>query len=132
MKKIKILGFISMFVIIFVYLISTNSYANTPQYLENINVNELCGKEFYIRNLLTGYYLDVSGGIAGDRTNVQQYEFNGTDSQKWFLRNNNDGTYTFFTRVGADTHYRYALDIADASNENCANVQIYTINATNA
>lgn len=55
MKKIKILGFIS----IFVYLISTKTYTDTPQYLKNININELCEKELYIRNLLTGYYLDV-------------------------------------------------------------------------
>ena len=60
------------------------------------------------------------------------YEFNGTDSQKWFLRNNNDGIYTFYIRLGADTHYRDALDIADSSNENCVNVQIYTSNGTNA
>lgn len=63
--------------------------------------------------------------------NVQQYEFNGIDLQKWFLRNNNDGTYTFYIRLGADTHYRDALDVADSSNENCANVQIYTPNGTN-
>lgn len=94
--------------------------------------NDLIGKEFFIKNACSGQYLDVSGGIAANGTNVQQYKYNGTDSQKWYMHYNGDGTYTIFTKLGSENGYAYALDISNGSTENYANVQIYRYNLTDS
>lgn len=99
---------------------------------ERIAINDVDGKEFYIKNAYTGQYLDVSQGIAANGTNVQQYKYNGTISQRWCIHYNTDGTVTFFSRVGATDTYVYALDISGGSSENYANVQIYGYNGTDS
>ena len=85
-------------------------------------------KWFYIKNACTGQYMDVSGGVAQSGTNVWQYKYNGTDSQKWYLNNNGDGTFTLYSALGNNL----VLDIADASNANQANVQVWEYNGTDA
>ena len=80
--------------------------------------------------------MDVSGGIAADGTNVQQYEFNGTDSQKWMIAlkpNGNPNEVVVLTRLGNDGYqYVYSLDISNASNSDGANAQIYYYNGSGA
>lgn len=92
----------------------------------------ISGKTFYIKNMFTGQYLDIAGGVAANGTNVQQYKYNGSNAQKWYAHYNSDGTYTFFTPLGNDGTYRYALDISGGSADNYANVQIYTPNFTDS
>ena len=41
--------------------------------------------------------VDVAGGTATDGNNVWQYTQNGTDAQKWYIYDNEDGTYSFAT-----------------------------------
>lgn len=98
----------------------------------NMEISDLNGKEFFIKNAYTGQYLDVSGGTAANGTNVQQYKYNGTDSQRWYMKYNGDATFSIYSRLGNNGSYKYALDIANASADNYANVQIYEINGTNA
>lgn len=98
----------------------------------SLTYGDISGKEFFIKNMYTGQYLDVAGGIATNGTNVQQYKYNGTDAQRWYIRNNGDDTFSFYSRAGNDGTYKYALDISNASGENYANVQIWQINGTDA
>lgn len=93
---------------------------------------ELSGRTYFIKNMYTGQYLDVQGGVAADGTNVWQYKFNGTQSQQWYIHSYGDGTYSLYTPLGNDGTYRYALDISQGSGENYANVQIYTPNGSDA
>lgn len=97
-----------------------------------MEVSDLDGKEFFIKNAYTGQYLDIANGYAADGTNVQQYKYNGTDAQRWYLKFNGDATFSIYTRLGNNGTYLYALDISNASPDNYANVQIYSINGTNA
>lgn len=97
-----------------------------------IGGGDIIGKEFFIKNAYSGQYLDVAGGNAANGTNVQQYKYNGTDSQKWYINYNGDETFTFFTKLGSTNAYTYAIDISNGSSENYANVQIYYYNASNA
>lgn len=97
------------------------------------NIQEISGKTFYIKNMLTGQYLDVSGGVANNGTNVWQYKFNGSASQQWYIHSYGDGTYSIYTPVGNDgQYYKYALDINTASPNNYANVQIWEQNESDA
>lgn len=98
----------------------------------SLTYGDISGKEFFIKNMYTGQYLDVSGGIAENGRNVQQYKYNGTDSQRWYIRNNGDNTFSIYTRLGNNGSYKYALDISNGSGENYANVQIYQINGSDA
>lgn len=109
--------------------LTTPKFANGQQ---RVGGQQIIEKEFFIKNVCTGQYLDVSGGIAANGTNVQQYKYNGSDSQKWCIAYNTDGTFTFFSRIGATSTYNYALDISNGSNANYANVQIYGYNGTDS
>lgn len=72
--------------------------------------------------------LDVSGAKFADFTNVQQYEWNGTDAQKWKVNKNSDGTYTFLS-AGNNT---YAVDLYAGKAVENGNIDIYRTNGTKA
>lgn len=148
-QKRSAIGFLTFFII----LVSTNlcqaTAINKEQYLKannanskgniasrsvEVNVSEISGGEYYIKNACTGQYLDVSGGVAADGTNVQQYKYNGTDSQKWYIKyNENDGDFSILTRLGNDGYqYIYSLDISGGSDSNYANANIWYYNNTPA
>ena len=112
--------------------IDMDEYSDSNIQTRQIESSDLQNREFYIKNMYSGQYLDVAGGVAADGTNVQQYKFNGTDSQRWRIASNGDGTLTIYSRVGAVGEYKYALDISNASGDNYANVQIWTPNGTDA
>lgn len=101
----------------------------------SISANEISGTEYYIKNVYSGKYLDVSGGTASNGANVQQYEFNGTEAQRWRiqLKPNTNNEFYILTRVGNDGYqYMYSLDISGGSNSDGANVQIYEYNNSSA
>ncbi len=91
-------------------------------------IYHIMNKTFYIKNALSGQYLDVSNGQSTNGTNVHQYKYNGTNAQRWYINYNNDGTFSFFSNVGNNM----VLDISNASTENGANVHIYEYNGTDA
>lgn len=114
------------------YSIESKSNIQTDERALFPNIAEIGGKSFYIKNMLTGQYLDVSGGVASNGTNVWQYKYNGTASQQWYIHSYGDGTYSIYTPVGNDGTYKYALDINGGSGDNYANVQIWEINGSDA
>lgn len=91
-------------------------------------VYHIMNKSFYIKNAYSGQYLDVSNGIASNYTNVWQYPYNGTASQRWYINYNGDGTFTFYSELGNNM----VLDIDNGSPNNEANVHIYEYNGTDA
>lgn len=146
-RKILILNLLIILIILAIFMpISQATVDNTIYETEsNISIyvpenkqptriggQQIIGKEFFIKNVCTGQYLDVSGGVAANGTNVQQYKYNGTDSQKWYIHYNEDGTFSIFTKLASSNGYSYALDISNGSSANYANVQIYGYNATDS
>lgn len=117
--------------VIFV-LVFTTFIFYIPQESEAVTQrNELMGYWFYIKNAYTGYYLDVCNGTAVNGTNVWQYEFNGSISQKWCLVYTQNGECFVGSMVGAPfngTNYevKYVLDISDGINTNGRNLQIWS------
>ena len=104
--------------------LNINNKKEIKMMYQRLESPELGGRLYYIKNMLTGQYLDVQGGNASNGTNVWQYKYNGTKAQQWYLNHNEDGTYTIFSQVGSENGYIYALDISNGSSDNCANVQI--------
>ena len=135
-KVIVVFSSISIILILFNFFITNSVKAvETRENELNIYLDEIIGQEYYIKNVCSGKYLDVSGGIAANGTNVQQYEFNGTDSQRWMiaLKPNTNNEVYILPRLGNDGYqYMYSLDISNASSEDGANAQIYEYNGTDA
>lgn len=71
--------------------------------------------------------VDITGGIANAKnsTNVQIYNNNNTEAQKWKITYGGDGYYTILN-LKTDK----ALDVAGGSTNDGANVQIYESNNT--
>jgi endo-1,4-beta-xylanase len=76
---------------------------------------------YYIKNVLSGKYLQVKDNKGADVQNVEIGTGTGVQGQKWVLKNNSDGTVTLTSALG-----NYSLDIANGVDEDGANVQIYS------
>jgi len=74
------------------------------------------------------YVLDVAGKKADDGTNIDLYQYNGGDNQKFKFVKNSDGSYKIYTKVSNDTS---VLDVTDGSWDYGANVQEWTMNGYN-
>lgn len=48
---------------------------------------------YYIKSVHSGKYLDVAEGRSANGTNIQQYQFNGSDAQKFKLVGDGNGYY---------------------------------------
>lgn len=112
-------------IIIFCLILSNKCNAESEDALLN-------NKLFYIKNAYTGHYLDVAGGIAKGGTNVQQYEFNGSDAQKWYIEHQGNGIYVICSMVGATytgntAQVHYALDVDNGINQNGTQIHIWDL-----
>ncbi|MBR3386022.1 RICIN domain-containing protein [Candidatus Saccharibacteria bacterium] len=71
--------------------------------------------------------VDITGGAdyAHDGTNIQIYESNGTDAQRWYISKNSDDTYNIVNlKTGK------SLDVAGGLVKSGTNVHLYTTNGT--
>lgn len=84
-------------------------------------INEITsGSDYYVRNIKSGLYLDVSGGGSADCTNVQIYNSNNSNAQKWQLVYTNDGYYLLRSKINP---YNY-LGVESNFSNNWSNVCI--------
>ena len=87
------------------------------------------GRIYYIRQKTSGKYLHVQNASDANNANVQQYDFNGSNAQKWKIISVGSGYYKFIPFKGTSKN---AMDISDGKNENGANVAIHTDNGSDA
>ena len=73
----------------------------------------------------TSKVMDVFDGSKANGSNVQIFSNNGTNAQKWQIKNNGDGTYTLI-----NPQSNKALDVNGASKSRESNTQIYESNGT--
>lgn len=118
---------------------SMDDGANVQQYTANgssaqmWSVEKRTGGTYAFRSGCSGKLLDVAAGGIADGTNVQQYAGNGTAAQSWSLtavgqRTVADGLYEFSSALSS----ALVLDVAAASSDDGANVQLWTSNGTMA
>ncbi|HIT52248.1 MAG TPA: RICIN domain-containing protein [Candidatus Aveggerthella excrementigallinarum] len=81
-----------------------------------------------LTNVGSGKVVEVEGGVPKSGANIQQNEYNGSDEQKWLLRENENGSFAIVSKLSEDL----ALDIDGSGEENCTNVQLYSANGTKA
>ena len=116
---------------------------------------------FSFRNASSGLYLDISGGIAANKRPVWMYRKNGSKAQRFILKqvggqasssagtgnssgNTQSGSgtlaqvssgtriYSGATVILSAANRNYAVDIANGSTANSANVQLYKVDGSDA
>ncbi|MCR4944267.1 MAG: RICIN domain-containing protein [Clostridium sp.] len=78
---------------------------------------------YYIKNVLTGLYLDVENGSSEDGANIRQWPLNSSDAQKFKLVSDGNGYYSILT--GA-SNYKSAVDVYNASAADGTNINQWT------
>lgn len=125
---------ISKRIVLIILILSFNCFIFMKPSNAAISHDMVNGKWFYIKNAFSGRYLDVYRGVPEEGTNVQQYEFNGGDSQKWIFFQQEDGTYKIGSMVGStvnnETRYiNYTLDVNGGNDgSNGVNLQLWSLN----
>jgi YD repeat-containing protein len=84
------------------------------------------GKEYYIRNMATGKYLDIQGGSSASGTPVVQYVFNGSAAQRFRLESSGDGCYYIIPMVSPTL----VLDVSWGNPANNTPIQTYYRNSS--
>lgn len=114
-------------------------YTYSLKYITNIFDQEvILNKNMESTNLEEGIYrfksalginkvVDVLNGSVENNTNIQLYESNDTDAQKWNLVKTTDGYCNFISEVSGK-----AMDIANGTMQNDTNVQQYELNGSDA
>lgn len=77
-------------------------------------------------------FLDLSGGTVAAQTNVQQWEGNSGDAQRWWMAGSWSLTGRESLEVLLACNQGYALDVANGTMANGTNVQLYTRNHAKA
>lgn len=84
-----------------------------------------------LKNVETGKVLDIASASTANGANVQVYDANGSNAQLFDIKQVailSSGTYV----VQAFENSNFALDVANASTANGANIQLYKDNDSNA
>lgn len=81
---------------------------------------------YVIQNTASGLVLDVQNGQAGNGAVVQQYPSNGTDAQRWFLRDAGNGYY-IQSALG-----NWVLDVSGAATSDGTPITLYSPNGSDA
>ena len=74
---------------------------------------------YYIKSVHSGKYLDVAEGRSANGTNIQQYQFNGSDAQKFKLVGDGNGYYSILT---ACSNYNSVIDVYAEGTSNGTNI----------
>ncbi len=83
------------------------------------------GGIYMIKNVNSGKYLDVAGGVAANGTNVQQWAGSnpGAYYNTWKLVSVGDGYYKIYSQVGDGN--TYLLDLTDGLTGSGTNIRIW-------
>lgn len=81
---------------------------------------------YYLKNVGNGKVVDVVNADPSPGTNVQQYDYNGSDAQLFRFYDAGNGYCYIKSKLGC------YVDVNGGINVNNTNVQIYTFNATTA
>ncbi|WP_448864565.1 RICIN domain-containing protein [Dorea sp.] len=86
------------------------------------------GRIYYLREKYSGLYLDVEGQKVESRTPLILQEYSGSGTQKWKLKQCDDG----YLQFELAEHAGYNVDLLDASDKEGATVAIHQHNMSDA
>lgn len=108
MKKLKFL--LLIFLCIFVFNMKVEALENGVYTIHN-SINE-------------NYVLDITGGIVYNSNNLQIYQNNNSNAQKFKITNLNDG----YVKISSVINDYYSFDVTGSYYNNGTNIQIYQSN----
>ena len=114
------------------YYFSYDSFGNvTSSTMQNDSSSQsiVAGKSYYIRNKNSGKYLDVYNGNDTNGTIVQQYQFGGSNNQKWRVEAAGNGYYYL---VPLHSTSNKVLDVPGNSSANGVVLNIFDRNGSDA
>lgn len=76
----------------------------------------------------TWHVMDLNGSGIYNGNNIHLWKFNDTKAQLWYLKKNNDGSYTIQSSINRN----YVVDLNDSGIYNGNNIQLWESNGTNA
>ena len=118
MKKINII-YLKIFLIIFINLVSLNQ----------VKAEELEDGIYIIRSSISNnYVLDLNNASTNNGTNIQLYNNNNTDAQKWYIKRISNNNYTIATQLNKNM----VIDVAGGIKKDRTNIQLYHSNNTKA
>lgn len=92
----------------------TQGYGNKTLYASE-NVEGI----YYIQNKFSGLYLDIENGSSVNGANVRQWEYNGSDAQKFKFVSLGDGYYYILTGASG---YKSCVDVDSGSAKDGTNI----------
>lgn len=101
----------------------TNPQPTQPsgQNVNNNSTANIANGWYYLKNTNSQKYLTVADDKAAAATNVVISKGTGVQGQKWYVENKGNGYITLKSGLG-----EFMLDVANGSDEDGANLQIYT------
>ena len=117
MRKKHFFKFFSTVLIISIFVTCFNVM---PVFAYGEDQYHLSGDYYYIKNVHSGKYLDVSGASSANGTNVLQWQFTGNTNQKWLVQYIGGGVYRIATALDTSK----VLEIEDATGLNGKNARI--------
>ena len=83
-------------------------------------------KAYMLKNVCSGLYMDVEGGVAANGTNIQQWGADSAGKQNTFrFKSTSDGYYNIYSCAGDGS---FVLDIAAKKTADGTNITLYTPN----
>ena len=98
---------------------------------------------YSIISKINDLYIDIEYGVIKNQQNIQLYTGNGTNAQKFIFEKEKtneeipniiaektieDGMYIIRSKIDNN----HVIDVSEGSKQNCANIQLYEYNETNA
>ena len=115
---------------------SNSKTANGTNLALEIGVSDDVFQTFILSREWGGFYrisqkasnrvVDLSAGKVAKGSNIDLYNWNGTNAQLWQVQVNSDGSYTFRSRCNLN----YVLDMAGGGRAMGTNLQLYSANDT--
>jgi len=94
--------------------VGTQGYNNKTLYASE-NVEGV----YYIQNVNSGLYLDIEDGSSEDGANIRQWDYNGSDAQKFKIVSAGQGLYYILTGASG---YTRCIDVEGGSAEDGTNI----------
>lgn len=111
----------SIFVLLIILFTSTFSNISSNAYNKAAFIQD--GGIYFIKNKNSGRYLDVNNGTDSNGRNVAQWNYNGSNAQKWKVVHVGNGLYKLVSQVGSK---RRVLDVRYNNNNNKTNIDIWS------
>ncbi|MBE5876453.1 MAG: glycoside hydrolase [Lachnospiraceae bacterium] len=96
------------------------SYVGTQGYTnKSVYVSENVEGIYYVQNKFSGLYLDIEDGSSENGANIRQWDYNGSDAQKFKFVSTGGGYYYILTGASG---YSKCVDVDSGSSDDGANI----------